>query len=1361
MSNKYLFLFYILFIFIYEKIYSKKVIIKNEEDFQNLSSILVNHQVDSELTVYFSNDYYDMTTLDYFSMDISVSTNLILIGKENGTVFDYKNRYKCEMIFSFYSEKENLLRFENIIFQNYYANGDGVQVVKAQAYTNNYQVQFYNCTIRNNDYPFMAIIHFDTSIEKTKPDVLFENCYFHDNTRRIVETYFYSPNRLYPNAYKKTFVKFYNCKFVNNCGIIYSHYSTFVMENCYISGLQKDIEYNSVVFYFSKFSYNYFLIKNSVIENIKVKTPNPLINSDNLIFEVENTVFSNCTTEYGFLFNIRNHFQNQYIRAKNITVSNSDTMFHGDYTNNEISDSVFKDITLKNSIPGFSDSKYSTYNITNTIFKNINIVHALMGGESKYILNNIKLDSIKTNSKAVLNFVYNDIYIDNMEANSISCVGDGGDTSFILFNSGENKKFLSINNSLITNSSSNGSFIKLLGDTNDFILKNTNVSSIFSYGPIIENTSKKSNITISNINFYNNINNNKLECGNIHFSNDLNISISNSIFYKNNCKSSGGAICINDVSNMNLTLTSNSFENNKSINGGALYIKNENNNENNENNNIIKIEDNIFENNIAENFGGALYSEYNQFYIAKTKKNKFIDNNAGIMGGGIYSPNTISKNLFNLKNSIFINNTVNGYINDYTSEPSYILVDRTIKKDYYYTITTGEHFPLIFTLYDEFNNIIEDITKYYSSLSIKIELEKIDDTSSIDKTNYNTKETFYNLNYNICSFIKGKCELNNLQIFAKPNLYSLKINIENYNRNIDLKFNTIKIKVTSCEENQIIFYDKDKILYCENPICDESCPVDVSAICKPYYKELINDAKLNNCTCLDGWNGDHCENRIFVNYREKRIIKDTGYFKILIFSVGILFALISEFFATYESFNSCWINFLFKNIGNFLIIIILYIYVISGSKLGIKNRSDNKYKLVSSDSLSNEIKNSNNIPNNIYDENSNESLIKKNDQPKACSDEEINQRIELKLLNINLAYSNSMNDINKYTNKKNLNNIYLSEKSSKKNLNNKRNNLNRNNNKNINDSYNKLLTNMNKSMNMNTNINTSMNESINDYTNNINNSNNNNNNDTNSNNNYYNNNKNNKNKNKNNKKPNFISKMLSNTSTRSLDSNTSNPSNPSKRVIKNIKQIHTLVFEALIVFPILLFFLIMFMLHAYFKEYKYKNHNEDLYLKKYIFQNKDGNWSYKCELENINFVCDLINLTVYTVIIIYGRKVLNYECVFKCTKCITYSSFIGIFLCPLVNILGYALLQSQRYERVWYENGDNPLNYIKYTYNEKCPIHYSYECGCMTETSNDKKLLFINKYIQFYTFCSTVYKIENGKMKLIKKKSKIDVLFLE
>jgi len=60
-------------------------------------------------------------------------------------------------------------------------------------------------------------------------------------------------------------------------------------------------------------------------------------------------------------------------------------------------------------------------------------------------------------------------------------------------------------------------------------------------------------------------------------------------------------------------------------------------------------------------------------------------------------------------------------------------------------------------------------------------------------------------------------------------------------------------------------YNKNKILYCENPICQESCPVDISAKCQAYTKENDNDIHKNKCICMNGWTGENCKEKKF-NY---------------------------------------------------------------------------------------------------------------------------------------------------------------------------------------------------------------------------------------------------------------------------------------------------------------------------------------------------------------------------------------------------------------------------------------------------------------------------------------------------------------
>jgi len=109
--------------------------------------------------------------------------------------------------------------------------------------------------------------------------------------------------------------------------------------------------------------------------------------------------------------------------------------------------------------------------------------------------------------------------------------------------------------------------------------------------------------------------------------------------------------------------------------------------------------------------------------------------------------------------------------------------------------------------------------------------------------------------------------LNYLQIFANPGQYILKPIIENYNDKIEFHFDDINVEIKECNDNQIKFIDKYGIQHCENPICKESCPINKSAVCKPYYEENINDINMNICECLSGWTGENCEEKVFIDYR--------------------------------------------------------------------------------------------------------------------------------------------------------------------------------------------------------------------------------------------------------------------------------------------------------------------------------------------------------------------------------------------------------------------------------------------------------------------------------------------------------------
>jgi len=62
-------------------------------------------------------------------------------------------------------------------------------------------------------------------------------------------------------------------------------------------------------------------------------------------------------------------------------------------------------------------------------------------------------------------------------------------------------------------------------------------------------------------------------------------------------------------------------------------------------------------------------------------------------------------------------------------------------------------------------------------------------------------------------------------------------------------------------------YDKNGILHCENPICDNRCPIEITAYCKSFYEENINDINKNECKCLPGWKSTFCGDRQYVDFR--------------------------------------------------------------------------------------------------------------------------------------------------------------------------------------------------------------------------------------------------------------------------------------------------------------------------------------------------------------------------------------------------------------------------------------------------------------------------------------------------------------
>ena len=312
-----------------------------------------------------------------------------------------------------------------------------------------------------------------------------------------------------------------------------------------------------------------------------------------------------------------------------------------------------------------------------------------------------------------------------------------------------------------------------------------------------------------------------------------------------------------------------------------------------------------------------------------------------------------------------------------------------------------------------------------------------------------------------------------------------------------------------------------------------------------------------------------------VIYRKQGIVKDSGFNKIIFFTIGIGIYFISNIFIGYSSYVECSLYFSMKHIGIISFLITLYIYIVLGYELGTINTNNEKYRMVSSFSID-----------SLSSINSDTSID-------YIESESIgNLRKENRLSKIKFNHSIDMND------KLNSNDFNNSEKrkfcfktiklkikqkfSSPKTIEN--NNI-------------CLLKGSDNSLKF--------------------------------------------------KKSSII---LDEESKRKYIGR-------QKKILKrNIRNAHNLFLEISIVFPIVFAFIIFLII---FCNNKNKNH---------FFQSDNGKWYYKCDLETSDIIYDSVELLFLILIILKGKIIHSYECIFKCTKYITYSSIIGIVLGPLVNV---------------------------------------------------------------------------------------------
>jgi len=131
-----------------------------------------------------------------------------------------------------------------------------------------------------------------------------------------------------------------------------------------------------------------------------------------------------------------------------------------------------------------------------------------------------------------------------------------------------------------------------------------------------------------------------------------------------------------------------------------------------------------------------------------------------------------------------------------------------------------------------------------------------------------------------------------------------------------------------------------------------------------------------------------------------------------------------------------------------------------------------------------------------------------------------------------------------------------------------------------------------------------------------------------------------------------------------------------KALIRSIKSAHILFVEALIFYPLLLLFLISSIIIYKLKESNYnklisntEEKDVEIEIDRYLEQNQNDEWAYKCELMEQDIFYHLIELVLLFVVLLRGKKIMKFTCIFKCTKYITYSSIIAFALGPIINVI--------------------------------------------------------------------------------------------
>jgi len=156
----------------------KEYTVNNKTDFNQFFTKVLYEQ-ESDLIIYFEDEYYDMSSLDFFVFEFTMNINISFIGRKQGTIFDYNNDKKSIIKTIFNNIKGKMFTIENIIFDNFFNDGGyGVSYLIIESYTFDFYFVFNNCTFRNSKSPSLGIIKHNSILSISHENIIFNNCNF-------------------------------------------------------------------------------------------------------------------------------------------------------------------------------------------------------------------------------------------------------------------------------------------------------------------------------------------------------------------------------------------------------------------------------------------------------------------------------------------------------------------------------------------------------------------------------------------------------------------------------------------------------------------------------------------------------------------------------------------------------------------------------------------------------------------------------------------------------------------------------------------------------------------------------------------------------------------------------------------------------------------------------------------------------------------------------------------------------------------------------------------------------------------------------------------------------------------------------